>query len=69
MPQVAKDKQRTIVVADEPIPVYNAGQRANPAPRTFIEIDPLAFIDEVRKKELLHIIARLHDTERQQVSS
>ena len=68
-PNVAKTKQRSVeVLNDTDLPVYNAGERCGPPPRTFVEVTSSEIEANSRKKNLLWILVRLHAAEKQKVS-
>ena len=60
LPKVDKSKQRTCAVLEEPLPIYNIGQRTEPPPRKVKEVDGNTIIKEARNKNLLFVLARLH---------
>ena len=60
LPKVDKSKQRSCAVLEEPLPIYNIGQRTGPPPRKVKEVDGNTIIKEARKKNLLFVLARLH---------
>lgn len=70
LPKVDKSKQRSCAVVEEPLPIYNIGQRTGPPPRKVKEVDGNTIIKEARNKNLLFVLARLHyAAHKQKISS
>ena len=69
LPKVDKSKQRSRAVLEEPLPIYNIGQRTGPPPRKVKEVDSNTIIKEARKKNLLFVLARLHYAAHKQKTS
>ena len=70
LPKVDKSKQRLCAVLEEPLPIYNIGQRTGPPPRKVKEVDGNTIIKEARKKNLLFVLESLHyAAHKQKISS
>ena len=70
LPKVEKSKRRTVAAPQEPLPIYNVGQRVGPPSRKVKEVDGKSIMKEARKKNLLFVLAHLHyAVYRQKVSS
>ena len=65
-----KSKRRSIeTVDDEPLPVYNVGERCGPHSRGYVEVKLNQIMERAWKKNLLWILVRLHASEKQSVPS
>ena len=65
-----KSKQRSCAVLEEPLRIYNIGQRTGPPPRKVKEVDSNTIIKEARKKNILvFVLARLHYAAHKQKTS
>lgn len=69
LPKVDKTKQRSCAVLEEPLPIYNIGQRTGPPSRKVKEVDSNTIIKEARKKNFLFVLARLHYAAHKQKTS
>ena len=54
---------------DEPVPVYNVGERCGPHSRGYVEVKLNQIMERAWKKNLLWILVRLHASEKQSVPS
>ena len=59
------EKRRSIDTIPESLPVYNAGGRVGPPPRTYIELEHTDIATEARKKNLVWILSRYHSSQSQ----
>ena len=67
-PVITKSKQRSLeVVSERDIPIYNAGERCGPLPRSYIAVSSTEIQRNTWKKNLLWILVHLHATEKQNV--
>ena len=69
LPKVDKSKKRSRAVLEEPLPIYNIGQRTGPPSRKVKEVDSNTIIKEARKKNFLFVLARLHYAAHKQKTS
>ena len=64
-PVITKSKQRSLeVVSERDIPIYNAGERCGPLPRSYIAVSSTEIQRNTWKKNLLWILVHLHATEK-----
>ena len=67
---IMKSKRRSIETVDnEPLPVYNVGERCGPHSRGNVEVKLNQIMERAWKKNLLWILVRLHASEKQSVPS
>ena len=67
-PVITKSKQRSLEVVSEcDLPIYNAGERCGPPPRSYVEVSSTEIQRNAWKKNLLWILVRLHAAEKQNV--
>jgi len=68
-PGITKSKQRSVEPLDvAALPIYNAGERQGPKPRTYVEVTCQEVLENARRKTLLWILVRLHAQVSQKVS-
>ena len=68
IPGITKSKQRSLEVVSEcELPIYNAGERFGPPPRSYVEVSSSEIQRNASKKNLLWILVRLHAAEKQKV--
>ena len=68
-PNQPRDKGRTVKFVEADLPIYNAGTRVGPPPRKYVKLETGQLKEEANKKNLVWILARLHCTSNQKVSS
>ena len=69
-PIIMKSKRKSIeTVDDEPLPVYNVGERCGPHSRGYVEVKLNQIMERAWKKNLLWVLVRLHASEKQSVPS
>ena len=67
-PVNVKTKKRSVdVLTRGELPIYNAGERAVPPPRSYVEVTASEIEKHAWKKNLLWMLARLHAAEKQTV--
>ena len=67
-PVIVKTKKRSVdVLTGGELPIYNAGERAVPLPRSYVEVTASEIEKQAWKKNLLWMPVRLHAAEKQTV--
>jgi len=67
LPTIPKNKKRSLMIEDTPLPIYTAGERVGPSQCTTLDVNREAFIAEAHKKNIMWMLTRRLDTDNQVV--